>query len=660
MTTKQQMPKLYERAEFIPGTYNADRRTVDFVFSTGHRGRRRTWLETYDEELVISEEAIRMERLNSGAPLLDAHGSWSMADQWGVVDRAWVEAGKLCGTVRFSTRPEVQPFVDDVAAGIIRNCSVGYVIHSYEKIEGAEGKIPLYRALDWEPYEVSLVPIGFDPGAQTRAAEAAPATLYDVEVITRSATLAASGGPLEETMTTPNTTARGADAAAPTPEAAPAPAPASPEAIRAAEELGATRERARVTEIRRAVRAARLGDELAETLIAEGASVDAARARVIEQFEQADAGTTSNVRIVRDAGDTMRTAMTEAIEARVRPATQVSEASRNYRGMTLMEMARDYLESTGVSTRGLGRMEVASLALGNTRAVGMLGTSDFPLILANVVNKTLRAAYEAAPQTFRPLVREVSASDFKTIQRTQMGDAPRLEKVAEGGPFTRGAIGEAAESYKIETFGRIVAITRQALINDDLSAFDRLPAMFGRAAADLESKIVWDLIINNVLMADGLAVFHATHANLGTAALIGVDSVGEGRKLMRQQKGLNGELINVTPKYLIVPSSLETKAEQFLTTTAVMYAKQADANPFASKLQLVAEPRLDAASATAWYLAADPASVDTIEIAYLEGQRGLYTETRQGFEVDGVEVKARLDFGAAVIDHRGLVKNAGL
>ena len=78
-----------------------------------------------------------------------------------------------------------------------------------------------------------------------------------------------------------------------------------------------------------------------------------------------------------------------------------------------------------------------------------------------------------------------------------------------------------------------------------------------------------------------------------------------------------------------------------------------------NRLAPISEPRLDAASETAWYLAASPNQIDTIEYAYLEGQQGAYIETRNGFDVDGVEIKCRLDFGAKAIDWRGLYKNPG-
>jgi hypothetical protein len=119
--------------------------------------------------------------------------------------------------------------------------------------------------------------------------------------------------------------------------------------------------------------------------------------------------------------------------------------------------------------------EVAGLMLGlDTRSGGLMGTSDFPYILANVANKTLRAAYEAAPQTFKPFCRQTTNPDFKTIARTQLGDAPSLDVVAEGGEFKRGSTSDQREQYALATYGKVVAISRQVIINDDLSAFTPL------------------------------------------------------------------------------------------------------------------------------------------------------------------------------------------
>ena len=148
-------------------------------------------------------------------------------------------------------------------------------------------------------------------------------------------------------------------------------------------------------------------------------------------------------------------------------------------------MARGWLEAEGVRVRGLSRDEIATRALHST--------SDFPAILAGVTNKTLRNAYETAPRTYPAIARRTTVADFKLVHRLQLGEAPQLEKVNQSGEFKRGTIGEAQETYRIETFGKVIGITRQVLINDDLDAFTRVPALFGTSAATLESDVVWGI-----------------------------------------------------------------------------------------------------------------------------------------------------------------------
>ncbi|MEG9884409.1 MAG: hypothetical protein V6Z86_07310 [Hyphomicrobiales bacterium] len=221
--------------------------------------------------------------------------------------------------------------------------------------------------------------------------------------------------------------------------------------------------------------------------------------------------TFSNVSIPlggRDEQITRRDAAANALLHRYSPADfPLEDSARDYRGMTLMEMARESLGHSGVNTRGLSRDDVASRALQTT--------SDFPLILSAVTNKTLRQAYEAAPRTFTAFCRQVLATDFKAMHRVQIGEAPRLLKVNEDGEFKRGTLGESKESYRIETYGRVVSITRHVLINDDLDAFTRIPAMYGNSIAQLEGDVVWGVITGNSAMADGKSLFHADHGNLG-------------------------------------------------------------------------------------------------------------------------------------------------
>ena len=125
---------------------------------------------------------------------------------------------------------------------------------------------------------------------------------------------------------------------------------------------------------------------------------------------------------------------------------------------------------------------------------------------------------------------------------------------------------KSAEKYRLKKHGLILGFF-ELMVNDDLDAFTRIPARLGVRAREKENEIFWGLILANGLMADGVAYFDNAHGNLtGTGAVISVDSLGVGRSKMRLQTDLEGELMNVSAKYLIVPAALETKAQQFVAT----------------------------------------------------------------------------------------------
>ncbi len=348
-----------------------------------------------------------------------------------------------------------------------------------------------------------------------------------------------------------------------------------------------------------------------------------------------------------------------AVLHRADPAAHpMDEQAAQFRGMDLMDMARDSVERAGRRTRGMSKREIAVLALQST--------SDFPGILENVITRTLRAGYESAARTFVPFSRRAVLPDFKQVSRAQLGGAPNLKRVLEGAEYEYGSIGDGAEKYAVQKYGRMVHITWEAIVNDDMDALSRIPQAFGASAADLESDIVYAILTGNPNMADGKALFHADHGNLGTATKLAaaldadaaLDPIAEARKKMLLQKGIEGRYITVRPRYLLVPPSLEKAALQ-ITGTNFQPSRAADTNVFGSSLVPISEPRLEDASSTAYFLAAEPNTVDTIEYAYLEGNEGVFTETSNGFEVDGLKVKCRHVFGAKAIDWRGLFKNAG-
>lgn len=621
-----------------PSSYDAEARTVEAVLATGYRVRR--WYG--EEELAITEEAVDLSRVELGqVRFLDHHNAYERGAILGVVEDARIERGALIGTIRFAETDAGRAAEAAAADGSLTGISVGYAVQRLVRIDDEDEEKLLYRAERWELLEVSAVSVPADPYAAMRSLNPSKPTpdlpgKQEVSSMNEDQPAGVESARNETADIDPTAAAN-----------------AAAERTAAANEAR-TAERERVASLTDLACRAGTDNALLDAAVRDGTDLETFRAAVLDAKIAADAAkpTTSVPRNGLDEGTTRREAMIEALQHRVRPAASLSQPAREFIGMSLLELARSSLAAAGESTRGLSRSQIAERAFHST--------SDFPFVLENVANKSLRAAYDAYPRTFTEFCREISAPDFKEMRRVQLGEAPQLERVGENGEFKRGTIAEGRESIKVDTYGKVVAITRQVVINDDLSAFTRVPQLFGTSIATLESDIVWALINANAVMSDGVALFHSDHNNLASGAALSVAAIGATRALMRSQTGLDGKTrINVRPQYLLVPTALETAAEQILNATTVPN-EPAGATPTSMRsLQPVVEPRLDDGSTTAFYLAADPAVVDTIEYAYLEDNRGAYIESRMGFDVDGMEIKCRLDFGAAAIDHRGLAKNPG-
>ncbi|TMV83112.1 hypothetical protein FGG78_23230 [Thioclava sp. BHET1] len=344
--------------------------------------------------------------------------------------------------------------------------------------------------------------------------------------------------------------------------------------------------------------------------------------------------------------------MGEALYARINPRHDISEPARRYAYSTPVDMAKELLTLRGESTMALSPASLVTRALHTT--------SDFPIILGDTVGRVLRDAYQAAPSGIRRLGRQTTTRDFRAVNKIMLGEAPLLEKLNEHGEIKAGTMAEAREAYKVETWARKIGITRQVLVNDDLGAFADLARRMGQAAAETEARILVTLLEagsgNGPTMSDGKTLFHADHGNkAGTGSVISDATLSAARLALRTQKGIKDRTIRVTPRNLLVPPALETTAEKWLASIAP--ATAADVNPFSGSLSLVVEPRLS--SATRWYVTADPGEIDGLEFAYLSGAEGPQVESRSGWDVDGVEIRVILDFGAGFIDHRGWFMNAG-
>lgn len=670
------------RVALTPRSYDPEAHTVELIAATGYPVRRYDWEAGtyYFEQLEITPAAINGERIEQGvAPLLDAHSSWAIGDQLGRIESWRVEGTELITVVKFGVSQRALEAEAEVAAGTWRGVSVGYRRDELRKEVRQDDKLPTYTVTRWTLLEVSLVPIPADPASgvrsengfhpcsiiENRMGAADPGDPAHAEEQTmlrnrlRSGVAAAAFAPPTDTGADPASAASRSDGAAS--PAAPAAEPAQASQERAAPSTDAHAVRLNAADAIDFVNQARgfgLDEEQARTwattLTPDNARAELLRAAAEKQRSAAPRSPgQATVRVNVDERDTRRAAMANAIEHRFNPSVELSDAGREFRGMTLMEMARSNLERNGERTSGLGKRELADLALRQH------STSDFPNVLSNVTRATLRGGYTEAPQTFKAWQRRASVSDFRQVSRLQMGSAPGFLLVPEGGEFKMGTIGDAKEVYALATYGRKFAITRQTLINDDVDAFTRIPTLFGAAAARFESDAAYAPLIANPNMADNVALFHATHGNLAGSGAVPSEATFEAAEIaMGNQTGLGGEVLNLAPRFAIVARKDALKTKKLLT--AVQSTTTSEVNPYANTFTLIVESRLNRASgATPWFMAADSAQVDTIEYAYLDGDDGVFLDERVGFDVDGIEYKARLDFAVKAIDFRGLYMNPG-
>ncbi|MFN4153649.1 MAG: prohead protease/major capsid protein fusion protein [Paracoccaceae bacterium] len=529
-----------------------------------------------------------------GAPVLDAHRQGTARDVLGIITGHRLEAGRLIVSIRLSQADDARPAIQRIREGVLRGLSIGYRVTRWAESTDPETKTRIRTAARWSIHEASAVAVPADPQSRFRSE------------------------------------------------------PMPKDQIENTEDRAALIQRCRTAHPALsdewATRMEESGDVLTDAEV-----IDDARETALAARQKRTAPTIRTHAPANDDPAVMRTRQAEAMACRMMGTTP-SDAARPFMTMGLQDFARDALATAGVAVRNLGAEETL------TRA--MHTTSDFPELLTASGNRVLANAYQVAQSPLKSLARQRTASDFRAMSILKIGEFSGLQKVTESGEIKAMTTGEAKEGYSLETFGGTFALSRKALINDDLSAFARWGEMMGRAAAETEAAQLLGLLSANsgagVTMDDGAPLFHADHGNLSaTADSLSESALSAARLAMRTQKGLDGKTpINVVPRYLLVGPALETVAEKLLAS--IYAATTDDVQPI--RLSLLVEPRI---TGDGWYVFADPATAPVLEYAYLSSAPGPQLSSRDGWEVLGREFRVVLDFGAGAVDHRGAYRNAG-
>jgi hypothetical protein len=440
----------------------------------------------------------------------------------------------------------------------------------------------------------------------------------------------------------------------------------------------ATIERERITGIQSAVRTAKLPDAFGADLVERGVDINAARAAVINELARISAADTKganvNITMGEDATDKALRGASNWMLVKAGAAASVAAHTKQpvgdageFRGMTLLDLARHFLEIGGTQVRGLSKMDLVARAF-TTRGSITQSTSDFTVLLENVMHKILQASFAITPDTWSRFCAVGSVSDFRAHNRYRLGNFSGLDTVAENGEFKNKSIPDAEkESITATTKGNIINVSRQMIINDDMGGFSLLLSQLGRAAKlSVERDVYALLALNSGLgptLGDSVAMFDAAHANISTGAALTAAAIDADRVKMAQQMDQNSnEYLDLRPAILVLAVGLGGQAR-------IINQSVYDPDTVANKAQMkpnavvglfrdiVDTPRLG--SSTRRYLFADPAIAPVIEVAFLEGQSEPVIETQDGWRVDGTEMKVRYDYAVGGVGYHGAVTNAG-
>ena len=609
---------------------DSDNRTVELSFSSETPYGR--WFG--DEILCHDEECINLDRFNDGlGTVLFNHDRDAVV---GHIEKVRIEDNRGKALVRFDDDEQSDAIFKKVQSGTLQGVSVGYSIKRYEVLEddsttSTNGRFtgPAYVITDWEPLEISIVSVPADPTVGVgRSAD-------DIQIHTSIDTQEEQKGMDEKEKLTE------------TPEVKSAPVEGGITKEQLAKAM--EDERKRTSEITAMFRD--FDVEGADEAIVLGKSVDEARAMVMDQLRARNKGV--SVTMGEAESDKFRAAAQDAVL--MAAGIQVAEAApgaQELRGHSMVELAREALQREGLKANFGDNMELARAAINST--------STFPAIMSNLANKSVMVGFNEAETTYQIWAGKGSNRDFKEAARYALSEAGNLELVPEGGQFKQDSLGEASARTKVATYGKLFSLTRQAIINDDLGLFSKIATKYGSAAKRLVNKMVYAQLTGNVQMQDNVALFDAKHGNVaGTGEALSVKAIAKAITAMRRQKGIKGEAtLNITPKYLVIPPELEMTAYEIVNSTAAVDGVNSGVvNPYKGRFIIVVDAELT--DPTAWYLVADATQHDTIEVTYLNGVETPRLETRQGFDVDGIEYKVAFDCGVSALDFRGLYKNAG-
>ena len=662
-------------------TLDTDNRTVEATIATD------TPVTVYDmkrwepvlETLVMDGVVLPKTRQ---VPMLDAHNRFTLGSVIGSTRDIRVEGNALVARNHFADTDSGRSAFELVRDKHVTDNSIGYRVTEStivepgkkKKINGrfytAPGEMPLRVSTQWEVKENSIVPIGADRNAKNRSE---PGTddrekrrkrlFLEIRTMGFEKWLTERGLKLDDLSEDHAAVLRADYDRAQIVTHTPAPEPDA----QAIEKEGAEKERARVAAIRQMAEGITLPAEILNRCIDEGLDIEQARTEmfnVLRQTQLKQTAVSAPMAIVRNC-EVNTEILTAGLLLRAgmeKEATAMGEETVN-RGGEVRDLD---LRTLAIESLAIDHQIVPRNRDDMVRAA--FSTQTLPIILGNVANKSLLAGYNLNNASWMQWTTPGSVSDFKTQTRARDTDTFDLQEIPNGGEIPYGGTSEESETFKIATYAKNFGISRQDIINDDLSVFTSKPRKMGAKAQARVSKLVYEHFMGNPTMGDAVALFHSTHSNLNTSAALASSTLATALKGFRNQTDSEGEPIMVEPKFLMVPPGLENTARGLVEADLIMQAGSTDAtittkNIYKGALSVIVDPRLENAnytnySATTWYLVAAGGNNDTVEVAFLNGKREpTIARFDNGPTVQGLTYQVYIDAGVKALDWRTVCKN---
>jgi hypothetical protein len=684
-----------------------------------------TPIDIYDQDRgwikqVLLMDGVRFRNDKKQLPIVDSHNDKTVRNVFGSIRNIVIEGDELLGSPDFASDPDSQTVATRYTEGHLNDFSIDAQILERQFVrEGQtyttrQGKViegPAEIVTAWEPHNASICATGADPNSTVRRS-------YDQERVERMdesllATLKGLG--LPEGMTDPMQIIvylagkaagqAGSDAAPMGQVESMAGMEKEPEETMRAEHVEPTEdtEKKVEAEVARQIKAhddrrktivahctlAKLERSFADALVDDpSVTVEIAQERIIRKMASQPLGGAvegSSFSVTESEHDKFMAQASAGLvkrcwegQIKTQKAPEV-QGAEHFRNLGLYRLAEACVRRMGVNPERHNKGDVVRIAMGHQgvmdrfnirRSNDVYHTSgSFSSLLLDAASKTLTASYVEAPYTWDQWVRQAqSVDDFKNINRISLGESPNLEVVPEGKDYPEGKVVDQRKSYKVEKYGKEFTVTWETVINDDLDALSRIPAMHGSAARRTQEKAIYDVFLSNPTMPDGVALFSASHAsgtNLsGGAAAPSKTTLDKAFEVMGKQKGLNSDVfLGLTPSILLVPLAYAGTALELVNSTASVESEKNSgvSNLYgrggARQLRVVASPYLDANSSTNWYAIADNSLIDTVEISFLSGEESPVLESDYNIRNDSYIYTVRQSFAAAAIEHRGVFAN---